>query len=212
MDRRTYMRSFVDAHTCGRHPLGWWLHRQLNRHPLVWWLHWKLLQQKLFLVPNSLLYFNIEENGFMKILRTSYSLNRISTVSFRPTKTRHVMSQGSNPTDRTQFLPAIQKMRRRGRWYERWIHWYHHPPPLPTLGTLHEILPRDKFLLFTSCPFLRLSIVTAAHSPPLYCTPCNHHVYTLDIRHQSNPQLVAMLGKIESDEKIQSKQFDCNTL
>ena len=29
----------------------------------------------LFLVPNSLLSFNLEENGFMKILQASYNLN-----------------------------------------------------------------------------------------------------------------------------------------
>ena len=33
----------------------------------------------LFLVPNSLLSFNLEENGFMKILRPSWRLNAIST-------------------------------------------------------------------------------------------------------------------------------------
>ena len=34
----------------------------------------------LFLLPNSLLSFNLNENGFMKRLRASYSLNRISTI------------------------------------------------------------------------------------------------------------------------------------
>ena len=34
----------------------------------------------LFLVTNSLLSFNLEENGSMKILRASYSLNGISKL------------------------------------------------------------------------------------------------------------------------------------
>ena len=33
--------------------------------------------ETLFLVPNSIISFNLEENGFMKILRSSYILNGI---------------------------------------------------------------------------------------------------------------------------------------
>ena len=39
-----------------------------------------LLTATLFIVHNSLLPFNLEENGFMKILRASYSLNILSTL------------------------------------------------------------------------------------------------------------------------------------
>ena len=36
----------------------------------------------IFPVPYSLLSFNLEENGFMKLLRASYSLNGISTAQY----------------------------------------------------------------------------------------------------------------------------------
>ena len=83
MYRLTYMQSFGVARTCDRHPLGQWLHRQLNRHPLRWRLHRQSAVTEtstLSIEPNSLLSFNPEENGSMKILQASYSLNRLSTI------------------------------------------------------------------------------------------------------------------------------------
>ena len=41
------------------------------------------VKETLFLVPNSLLSFNLEGNGFMSILQASYSLNGISTPSWQ---------------------------------------------------------------------------------------------------------------------------------
>ena len=81
MDRRMYMRPFGGCTYMQPLSIGMMAALAVKPSSIVIMATVKVTaKETLFLVPNSHLSFNLEENSFIKILRTSYRLNGISTL------------------------------------------------------------------------------------------------------------------------------------